>query len=83
MNKVKAKISGSGRLVIPAAYRKELGINPGDDVILTLEEGEIRLVTARHAIERAQRLVRRYVPEGQQLSQELIQERREEAAANV
>lgn len=80
MNKVKTKISNGGRLVIPAVYRKELGINPGDDVVLTLEGGEIRLVTAQQAIKRAQRLVRSYVPKNVSLSDELIQERRDEAA---
>ena len=80
MGSIKTKISNGGRLVIPMAYRKELGINPGDDVVLTIEEGEIRLVTARQAIKHAQRMIRRYVPEGQSLSHELIQERREEAA---
>ncbi|MDD5095271.1 MAG: AbrB/MazE/SpoVT family DNA-binding domain-containing protein [Dehalococcoidia bacterium] len=79
MNRVKTKISNGGRLVIPAAYRKELGINPGDDVVLTLEEGEIRLITAQHAIKRAQTMVRRYISENVSLSEELIQERREEA----
>ena len=80
MGSVKTKISNGGRIVIPVAYRKELGINPGDDVVLTLEEGEIRLITARQAIKRAQKMVRRYVPEDMSLSEELIQERREEAA---
>lgn len=80
MNKIKTRISGGGRVVIPVAYRKELGIKPGDDVVLTLEEGEIKLITARQAIRRAQKLVRHYVPEDRQLSQELIEERREEAA---
>ncbi|NQT74526.1 MAG: AbrB/MazE/SpoVT family DNA-binding domain-containing protein [Chloroflexi bacterium] len=80
MDRVKTKVSNGGRVVIPAAYRKELGINPGDDVLLTLEEGEIRLVTTRQAVERAQRLVRRYIPRDVSLSEELIQERREEAA---
>jgi len=80
MNEVKTKISGSGRIVIPAAYRKELDIKPGDDVVITLEEGEIRLFTSRQAIRHAQQLVRRHVPEGRNLSQELIQERSEEAA---
>lgn len=80
MVKVKVKISNGGRLVIPAAYRKELGINPGDDVVLTLEEGEIKLVTTQQAINRAQKLVRNYVSGDVSLSDELIQERREEAA---
>ncbi len=80
MNSVKTKISNGGRIVIPVAYRKQLDINPGDDVVLTLEEGEIRLITARQAVKRAQRLVRRYIPESVSLAEELIQERREEVA---
>ncbi len=79
MNSIKTKLSDGGRIVIPVAYRKELGINPGDDVVLTLEEGEIRLMTARQAIKRAQKMVRRYVPADVSLSKEFIQERREEA----
>ena len=80
MSELKTKISQDGRLVIPAAYRKELGLKPGDEVALVLEEGELRVISARQAIARAQALVRQYVPEGRPLSQELLQERREEAA---
>ncbi len=80
MDSVKTKISNGGRIVIPAAYRKQLDIHPGDDVVLTLEEGEIRLITARQAVKHAQKLVRRYIPESVSLAEELIQERREGAA---
>ena len=77
---MKTTIGEGGRLVIPAAYRKTLGLKPGDEVLLTLEDGEIRVVSTRQAIARAQTLLRRYVPKGRSLSEELIQERREEAA---
>jgi len=77
---MKTIIREGGRLVIPAAYRKALGLKPGDEVVLMLEEGEIRVVSTRRAIARSQALVRRYVPEGQSLSGELIRERREEIA---
>lgn len=80
ISELKTKIGKSGRLVIPAAYRKALGIKPGDEVVLELGEGEIRVLTTRHAIARAQALVRRYVPKGRSLSEELIRERREEEA---
>jgi AbrB family looped-hinge helix DNA binding protein len=69
-----------GRLVIPAAYRKALGLKPGTEVLLTLEDGEIRVVSTLQAVARAQALVRRYVPKGRNLSEELVKERREEAA---
>jgi len=77
---MKTTIREGGRLVIPAAYRKALGIKPGDEVLLTLEDGEIRVVSTRQAVARAQTLLRRYIPKGRSLSEELIKERREEAA---
>ena len=77
---MKTTIREGGRLVIPAAYRKALGIKPGDEVLLTLEDGEIRMVSTRQAVARAQAMVRRYVPRGRSLSGELLEERREEAS---
>lgn len=77
---MKTTIREGGRLVIPAAYRKALGIKPGDEVLLTLEDGEIRVVSTRQAVARAQTLLRRYIPKGRSLSEELIKERREKAA---
>ena len=77
---MKTTIREGGRLVIPAAYRKALGIKPGDEVILVLEDGEMRVISTRQAIARAQTLLRHYIPKGRSLSEELIKERREEAA---
>ena len=77
---IKTKLGEGGRLVIPAEYRKSLGLKTGDEVILVLEEGEVRLLTPQRAIQRAQALVRRYVPKGRSLVKELLEERREEAA---
>jgi antitoxin PrlF len=77
---MKTIIREGGRLVIPSAYRKALGLKPGDEVLLILEEGEIRMISARQAIIRAQSLVRRYIPQDRSLSGELIRERREEIA---
>ena len=80
MTEIRAKLGESGRLVIPAACRKALGLKPGDEVILLLEEGEVRLLTPQRAVQRAQALVRRYVPKGRSLVEELLRERRKEAA---
>jgi antitoxin PrlF len=77
---MKTKIREGGRLVIPSAYRKALGLKPGDEVLLSLEDGEMRVVSTRQAVVRAQALVRRYVPKNRKLSEELIKDRREEAA---
>jgi AbrB family looped-hinge helix DNA binding protein len=80
MNIKHAKITEGGRVVIPAALRKELGLEIGDDVILELDDDELRLRSLRSAIDRAQTAVRRYVGKDVRLSDELIADRRREAA---
>ena len=75
----RTRLNENGRLVIPASFRKALGINPGDKVILRLEDDELRLTTLRHRIARAQRNARKYIPRGVSLADELIAERREAA----
>ncbi len=74
------RLGSNGRLVIPAEYRKALGVGEGDELVVRFEDGELRLSTRKTALRRAQERVRRYVPEGVSLADELIQERREEAA---
>ncbi len=80
MVEARAKIGEGGRVVIPATYRKALGLKTGDEVILVLGEGEVLLLTPERTIHRAQAIVRRYVPKGRSLVKELLQERREEAS---
>jgi AbrB family looped-hinge helix DNA binding protein len=73
------KVNENGRVVIPAAFRKALGIRTGDEVVLRMEDDELRITTMKRRIERAQRLVRKYVKPGTSLVDELIAERRREA----
>ncbi len=73
------RVNENGRVVIPAFFRKALGINPGDEVILSLEEDELRITTMKRRIERAQRRAQQYVKPGVSLVDELIAERREAA----
>jgi len=73
------RVNENGRVVIPAPFRKALGISPGDEVILRLEDDELRITTMKRRIERAQRHVRKYVKRGVSLVDELIAERREAA----
>ena len=74
----KTHLNHGGRIVIPVEYRKALGLKPGDDVVLVLEENEVRLVKPCQAVKHAQALVRQYVPKGRRLADELIQDRRQE-----
>jgi AbrB family looped-hinge helix DNA binding protein len=74
------RIDENGRVVIPVAFREALGIRSGDEVVLRIEDDELRITTLRRRVERAQRLVRQHVKPGDSLVDELIAERRETAA---
>jgi AbrB family looped-hinge helix DNA binding protein len=73
------KINESGRLVIPAAFRKAMGIKAGDEVVLRMEDDELLITTMKRRIKRAQEHARRYLKPGVSLVDELIAERREAA----
>ena len=75
------RISPGGRVVIPAEFRKALGVGIGDDMLIQLKGEELRLRSRQAAIKRVQAMVRKYLPdESRSLADELIAERREEAA---
>ena len=80
MNGVSTKIADGGRVVIPAEHRRALGLEVGDEVIIRVVDGELRILTRAEAIRRAQSLVRRKVKKGRSLVDELTNERRTEAA---
>jgi AbrB family looped-hinge helix DNA binding protein len=78
-SEARVRVNENGRVVIPASFRKALGINVGDEIVLRIEDDELRITTLRRRIERAQRLIRQHVKPGTSLVDELIAERREAA----
>ena len=77
--RTRMRVNENGRVVIPAAFRRRLGIGIGDEVELRVEGDELRISTLRRNIERAQRLIRKHVKPGVSLVDELIEERRQAA----
>jgi AbrB family looped-hinge helix DNA binding protein len=75
----RAKVTEGGRVVIPAEIRRQLGFQPGVEVVLNVADGELRIRSVRQAIEHARDLVRRHVDKSTSLADELISERREAA----
>ena len=74
------RIAPGGRVVIPAEFRKALGVEIGDDMVMELTNGELRLRSFDAALKRVQEIVRTYVPDGVSLADELIRERCGQAA---
>jgi len=80
MNSKYATISPTGRLSIPAEFRKVLGLERGGDVIVELDGREIHIRTVEEAVVHAQALTRRVLGARAQASvDEFIAERRQEA----
>jgi AbrB family looped-hinge helix DNA binding protein len=70
-----------GRLVIPAEVRREAGLSPGAALLISVTaDGDLLVSTPAAGLRRARQLVRRYVEPGDSLTDELLAERREEAA---
>jgi len=78
MTPFKTQLTEEGLIAIPAEYLQALGLQTGDELILRIVDGEIRLSAPQQAIKHAQELLRRYLPEGRSLSDELLAERRTE-----
>lgn len=66
--------------MIPVRFRHAIGAQIGDSVTLTVKDNSIHVSTPKEALRRLQELVRKHVPEGVSLVDELIRDRREEAA---
>ena len=78
MAEIKTKLGNGGRIVIPARYREKMGARVGDELVLVLEGPTVRVLTPREAVRRAQSLVRRYARPEKSLSEDLLEERRQE-----
>jgi AbrB family looped-hinge helix DNA binding protein len=76
----KVQVHSGGRFVLPSKLRKELQIKAGDEIVLSLEDGSVRLIPLHQAVRIAQQTVKKYVPKGTSLVADLIQARKEETA---
>ena len=79
IKQAKTLIGANGRIVIPAAIRQQLGVKPGDPILMDVEDGVLRLESYPSRIARIQRELAQYIPPGVSLADELIAERRAEA----
>ncbi len=78
-NVVWTRVSEGGRVVLPALFRAQLGMEEGEEVQLELHDGEIVLRTRAAAVKRVQALLAPYKPAGVSIVDELLADRRAEA----
>ncbi len=73
-------VGKGGRIALPAAFLEALGVEEGDQLQLALEDDAVRVLSRAAVLRELQARVRRFVPEGVSLVDELLAERRAEAA---
>ncbi len=78
-DETRTRVNENGRVVIPASFRRALGIQVGDEVVLRIQDDELRITTQQRRIQRAQRRARQYVKPGRSLVAELLAERHDAA----
>ena len=53
-------IDKHGRIVIPAEYRRELGVECGDKVLMRMKDGRLEVYTLQNAVKRTQEMMKQY-----------------------
>lgn len=75
-----ARVDAAGRVLIPAESRERLGIHAGDTVAIKIDENGLRVTTLEQQVKEIQAYLKQFVTPGESVADELIRERREEAA---
>jgi AbrB family looped-hinge helix DNA binding protein len=75
---MKVRMGGDGGVVIPLSAREALGLKAGDALVVSVEDGELRLLTIPAAVRKVQAIVRKFVPDDVSLVDELLEDRRRE-----
>ena len=81
MTAVRGRVSESGRLSIPAEFRKSVGLERGGDVVVELDGSGIRIRTVQEVIAQARALTEQLIGGKPEASVDaFLSERRQEAA---
>jgi AbrB family looped-hinge helix DNA binding protein len=52
-NEIFVRVDKRGRVVIPASFRKKLGMKDGDPILFRVEDGELVVTTVKRHLKRA------------------------------
>lgn len=59
MKEYRAKMSENGRIIIPAPCRRQLHLEPGEDLIIRIDDEELRIFTVKHSLKKARLLIQK------------------------
>ena len=76
----RATLAAGGRVVIPATVRDRLGLAEGEPLVLTVDDGTVRIETYERRVERIRAEVRTMIPPTGDLVDRFLADKRAEAA---
>ena len=76
----RVRLDSAGRIVVPAGIRRALGIGTGQELLVSMDDGFVRLQTIDAALARVRAIARRRRRSDTSVVDEFIAERRAEAA---
>ena len=74
----KVTLSHGGRILVPVEMRRALKMEIGDELLMKIENQELKIFHLQHAVQEAQSLMAQYNPKKISLSAEIIKDRRNE-----
>lgn len=75
----RAVLDETGRIVLPDRLLESWSASPGEELLVRLEDDELRVFTRRAGLKSAREILRRYPRGDKSMTDELIAERRREA----
>ncbi len=77
MRTYRARVDKSGRILIPARVRRQLGLSEGSQVLIDVDKsGALHVATRSQALSKVRQEILKYIPTGEDLAEELIRDRR-------
>jgi len=77
---IHTKLGEGRRVAIPADVCQQLGLHPGDPLTIEIRDDGLHLITYAQIVREVQKAFAPYKKPGESVVDELIRERREEAA---
>jgi AbrB family looped-hinge helix DNA binding protein len=76
----RAKVDAAGRVNLPTASRQRFGIRQGDELVIEVDDRGLHVKTTAQVVRQLQDHFTQFTKNGESVVEELLRERREDAA---